>query len=104
MTQTINKATSVNIRVLDKEYTVACPDGEKISLQASAELLNTKIKEIKDRGSIIGSERIAVMAALNLAHEFLKANSSSHSLSEVDKRIHHLKEKIDSALSQIELT
>lgn len=104
MTQPTGKPNSVNIRVLDKDYTVACPEGEKVSLQASAELLNSKIKEIKDRGSIIGSERIAVMAALNLAHEFLKANTSSHSLTEVDKKIHHLKEKIDAALSQIELT
>jgi len=97
------KPSSVNIRVLDKDYTVACPDGEEASLLASADLLNKKVQEIKERGSIIGSERIAVMAALNLAHEFLAADSENSNLNQVDQRIHSLKDKIDSALGQIEL-
>ena len=97
------KPSSVNIRVLEKDYTVACPEGEETSLLASSDLLNKKILEIRDRGAIIGSERIAVMAALNLAHELLNANSASSNLSDVDKRIYSLKEKIDSALGQIEL-
>ncbi|MDH5517962.1 MAG: cell division protein ZapA [Gammaproteobacteria bacterium] len=97
------KPNSVSIRLLDKEYSIGCPDGEEASLLASADLVNKKIKEIKERGSIIESERIAVMAALNLAHEVLNANSASTSLSDVDKRIHSLKEKIDSAIGQIEL-
>lgn len=97
------KPSSVNIRILDKEYTVACPEGEEISLLASADLLNKKILDIKTRGSILGSERIAVMAALNLAHECLATNSASSNLNDVDKRIHSLKEKINSALDQNEL-
>lgn len=95
--------SSVNIRVLDKDYTVACPDGEQTSLMASADLLNKKVQEIKERGSIIGSERIAVMAALNLAHEFLAADKENSALNQVDQRIHSLKDKINSALGQIEL-
>ena len=98
------KQSSVNIRVLDKDYTVACPEGEETPLLASADLLNKKINEIKDRGSILGSERIAVMAALNLAHEFLNANTANSNLNQVDEKIHSLKEKIDSALGQIKLT
>lgn len=97
------KPSSVNIRVLDKDYTVGCPEGEETSLLASADLLNKKITEIKERGSILGSERIAVMAALNLAHEFLGANSANSNFNDVDKRINSLKEKINSALDQIEL-
>ncbi|MDH5426201.1 MAG: cell division protein ZapA [Gammaproteobacteria bacterium] len=98
-----SKPSSVNIRILDKEYTVACPEGEEMSLLASADLLNKKILDIKNRGSILGSERIAVMAALNLAHECITTNSASSNLSDVDQRIHSLKEKINSALGQIEL-
>lgn len=98
-----SKPSSVNIRVLEKDYTVACPEGEETSLLSSADLVNKKIQEIRDRGSIIGSERIAVMAALNIAHEFLSVNSASSDLNDVDKRIHSLKEKINSALDQIEL-
>lgn len=94
---------SVNIRILEKDYTVACPEGEETSLMASADLLNKKIVEIRDRGAIIGSERIAVMAALNLAHEFLNANTATSELTDVDKRIHSLREKIDTALHNIEL-
>ena len=95
--------SSVNIRVLDKDYTIACPEGEETSLLSAADLLNKKILEIKNRGSILGSERIAVMAALNLAHEFLAANSVNSDLSDVDLRINSLKEKINSALGEIEL-
>ena len=98
------KPSSVSIRVLEKDYTIACPEGEETPLLASADLLNKKIKEIKDRGSIIGSERIAVMAALNLAHEVLNANAASSDLTQVDDKIHSLKQKIDSALDQIKLT
>lgn len=95
--------SSVNIRVLDKDYTIGCPEGEETSLLSAADLLNKKVLEIKNRGSILGSERIAVMAALNLAHEFLAANSVNSNLSDVDNRINSLKEKINSALGEIEL-
>jgi len=98
-----SKPSSVNIHVLDKDYTVACPEGEETSLLASADLLNKKIKEIRDLGSVIGSERIAVMAALNLAHEFLAADTAKSSMTQVDQRIDSLKDKINSALGQIEL-
>ena len=98
------KSSSVSIRILDKDYTVACPEGEETSLLASADMLNKKIQEIKERGAIIGSERIAVMAALNMAHGCLNANTTSSSLNQVDSRINSLKEKINSALGQIELT
>ena len=97
------KPNSVSIRILDKEYSIGCPEGEEATLLASADLVTKKIMEIKDRGSIIESERIAVMAALNLAHEVLNANSANNSLNDVDQRINSLKEKIDSAIGQIEL-
>ena len=100
----ITKPSSVKLRILEKDYTVACPEGEETSLLASADLLNKKIIEIKERGAILGSERIAVMAALNLAHELLNASSAGSKLNDVDKRIHSLREKIDSALGHIELT
>ena len=96
--------SSVSIRILDKDYTVACPPGEEAALMSSADLLNKKIKEIKVRGSIIGSERITVMAALNLAHEFITANNNANEKADIDKRITSLKEKIDTAMNQIELT
>ena len=61
----------VVLNILDKEYRIACPKGEEDSLQASAHLLNVRIQEIRDGGKVMGPDRMAVMAALNLAHDLL---------------------------------
>lgn len=62
----------ITIRILEKEYQVSCPAEEKANLLASVELLNKKMREIRDSGKVIGLDRIAIMAALNLANELLK--------------------------------
>jgi cell division protein ZapA len=62
----------VTVRILEKEYHVACPAQEKSDLLASAELLNSKMREIRDSGKVVGLDRVAVMAALNLADELIK--------------------------------
>lgn len=67
----------VTVRLLDKEYQIACPDDERDALMESAELLHRKMKEIRDSGKVIGVDRIAVMAALNLCHEMLQGKSST---------------------------
>jgi cell division protein ZapA len=59
------------ITVLGREFRVAAPAGEERQLLASVDLLNRKVKEIRDSGKVVGNERIAIMAALNLAHENL---------------------------------
>ena len=66
----------VTIKILEKEYNVACPLEEKASLLASAELLNGKMREIRDSGKVVGLDRVAVMAALNLANELLRVAGS----------------------------
>ena len=67
----------VTVKLLDKEYQVACPEDEREALLESAELLNRKMKEIRDSGKVVGVDRIAVMAALNLCHEMLQGKSSN---------------------------
>ena len=67
----------VTVQLLDKEYQVACPEDERAALLESAELLNRKMKEIRDSGKVVGVDRIAVMAALNLCHEMLQGKSSN---------------------------
>jgi cell division protein ZapA len=62
----------VTVRILDKEYQVACPDNEREALLESAELLNRKMREIRESGKVVGLDRIAVLAALNLSHEILQ--------------------------------
>lgn len=64
----------VTVRILEKEYLVACPESEQDSLQETARYLNKKMKEIRDSNKVVGTDRIAVMAALNIAHELLQAS------------------------------
>lgn len=97
-------ASSLNITIMDKEYRVACPAEEQASLRASAEFLNQKLNEIRGRGSVIGTERIAIMAALNLAHELLNCQEFEEDYNDLDSRVGNLKNKIDIALREIELT
>ena len=67
----------VTVRILDKEYQVACPDDEREALLESAELLNRKMREIREAGKVVGLDRIAVMAALNLSHEILQNQANA---------------------------
>ena len=64
-------AKGITINVAGRELRVAAPDGEEKQLLASVDLLNRKMKEIKDSGKVVGTERIAIMAALNIAHDLL---------------------------------
>lgn len=67
----------VMINVMGRELRVAAPEGEEQQLQASVELLNRKMKEIRDTGKVVGTERIAIMAALNIAHDLLQGQGSA---------------------------
>jgi len=97
----------VVLNILDKEYRIACPIGQEESLQASAHLLNTRIQEIRDGGKVMGADRMAVMAALNLAHDLLsQKNEQERSNKNLRARIRNLQERIDITLKnsqQLEL-
>lgn len=89
----------VTVRILEKEYHVACPAEEKADLLASADMLNSKMREIRDSGKVVGLDRVAVMAALNLANELLKAQGRDQELKDiVGLRIKAMRERLDSAL------
>jgi cell division protein ZapA len=89
----------VTVRILEKEYHVACPAAEKPSLMASAELLNSKMREIRDSGKVVGLDRVAVMAALNLANELLKVQGQEDELKNIlNVRVRAMREHLDSAL------
>ncbi len=95
---------SLSITILDKEYRVACPPGEEESLQASANELNKKLSEIKRKGAVIGTERIAIMAALNICHEMLTGKTIETEYADLNSRIESLSEKIDSSIREIQLS
>ena len=91
----------VKIQILEKEYMVACPDNERDELRASVDHLNVKMQEIRDHGKVIGTDRMAVMAALNISHELIQTKSHEPQHSPViSARIRALQNKIDAALEQ----
>jgi cell division protein ZapA len=90
----------VSVRILEKEYQVACLPEERSELLDSAEFLNGKMRDIRDAGNIVGLDRIAVMAALNLAHELLKRNRNEAIESEVTERVRQMRERVESALNR----
>ena len=95
------------VQILDKDYRVACQDGQQDSLLASARFLDQKMREIRSGGRVIGTDRIAVMTALNLAHELLEFQRERDQLGEsFGRRIKALREKVEVALNdgnQLEL-
>jgi cell division protein ZapA len=98
------QANAVKVHILDKEYLVACPDEEKNALLSSAKFLNDKMSDIRTSGKVVGIDRIAVMAALNLAHEVLEAESiDTTQLGSYGARIRELNNRIEAALGKYTL-
>lgn len=99
--------TQVNIKILEKDYQISCPTNERVALLDSAELLNKKMREIRDTGKVIGLDRIAVMAALNMANEVINSRSGGQMLeSETKLRVKAMRERIEGTLNatmQLEL-
>ncbi len=91
----------VSVIILDKEYRIACAEDERETLLQTSQFLDRKMREIRDSGKVIGTDRIAVMAALNLAHELLLQQSQSASGNEqLNQRLQSIQQKIDSALDK----
>ena len=99
----MSKAEALSVTIMGKEYRVACPEDEKANLLASADLLNEKLDEIKAQGSVIGTERIAIMAALNMSHEILHNQSLSTEHEDLNTRIDELSERISESMRDIQL-
>lgn len=88
-----------HILLLGKEYTVACPPEEREGLLKSAHLLDEKMRDIRNRGKIVGTERIVVMAALNVIHELIQAKQGDqHSQQDFEIRLRLIQDKIETAL------
>jgi len=105
--------SKIKIKILDKEYDIACKPGERTELLDSAELLNKRLGEIRDSGKVIGLDRIAIMCSLNLAHDVVKLQNKSGQLDtskddELSRRVRTMRERIKSVLGdgtqQLDLT
>ncbi len=89
--------SGVKVAIMGKEFMVACPEEEKPSLIAAAKYLDSKMKDIHNSGKVLGTERCAIMAALNIAHELLQFQENGIPQDMGDK-IRALQHKIDIAL------
>lgn len=82
---------TLTVTILDREYRVACPQNQEIKLEQAASALDRKMKEIRSTGKVFGIERIAVMAALNLARELLDqeplASNDQEALARIDRKL-----------------
>ncbi|HQU16846.1 MAG: cell division protein ZapA [Chromatiales bacterium 21-64-14] len=94
------KTAAVSVHLLDKEYLVACPEDEQDGLLTSARYLSGRMKEIRDSGKVVGMDRIAVMAALNITHELLQQQAHrNHYGRNFGVRIRALRDKVEEALN-----
>jgi cell division protein ZapA len=91
----------VSVRIMEKEFVVGCPYEERAALLDAAEFLNARMREIKDSGRVVGTDRIAVMAALNLAHEYLMNKDREGRLDTgIGQKVRALRERVEGALEK----
>jgi len=95
----MNTPRTTSVKLLDKEYVIACPEENEAQLLAAADYLKEKMQEVKASGRIIGLEKIAVMAALNISHELL--HSSQGNEEQLEQRLQQLSAKIEQGLGSI---
>ena len=90
----------VTVHILDKEYCIACPDDERSNLESAARYLDGKMREIRSGGKVIGSDRIAVMAGLNITHELLhKQERQEKQVGAARDQVRDLLDRVNDALT-----
>ncbi|MZR63336.1 cell division protein ZapA [Alcanivorax sp. DP30] len=97
----MSNENSLVIHLLDKEYRVACPAGEQDNLLAAARHLDKQLREVRD-ANVIGLERIAIMTALNMSHELLKARQTAAQDPESEARVQALLGRLEDEIQAFE--
>ena len=98
-----NDVKTLSINIMDKEYQIACPADEEEALLRSARYLSEQMMEIRSTGKVVGVDRVAVMAALNIANELLRGSKNASSNQDIaNRRLKMLNEKISSILPNSE--
>jgi len=95
------QSEAITIDILDKQYTVSCPPEEKQDLLESARVLNERLREVRGGGKVLGTERMAVMTALNVIHEYTLLQKAQ---ANVDDTVERLRGKISVAIGRREQT
>jgi cell division protein ZapA len=90
--------SAVDVAIMGREFRVTCPDEEREELLKAVTYLDKKMCEIRDNGKVVGSERIAIMAGLNIAHELLATRvRGGFDMGEFKRRIDHMETLLDTA-------
>ena len=91
---------TLTISIMNKEFQVACPEGEEEALQRAARYLSEQMQEIRQSGKVVGMDRIAIMTALNMSHELLSGHSKVQTSQDYAKlRIRALNERLENAIA-----
>ena len=93
----MNKAKGVDVNIMGRDFTVYCTDVERPGLINAVNFLDKKMRDIRDNGKVVGAERIAIMTALNLAHELLNSKSGSVDVGDIKRRVTQMQDQIDKA-------
>ena len=99
----MNRPNTVSVDILDKEYQVACPPNEELALANAARYLDQHMRDIRSTGKVIGLERVAIMAALNISHELLavKNGENPFETNQEQERLSALNSQLDEVLYQL---
>ena len=95
-------ATGMQVTIMGREFRVACTPEEQKALLEAVDYLNRKMQEIKDQGKVSGMDRVAIMAALNISHEFLTTRVGNFDVSEFKRRMANIETTLDQALADQE--
>ncbi|QLF93279.1 cell division protein ZapA [Pseudomonas sp. ABC1] len=93
----MTQPNTVDVQIMDKQYCIACPSEERDNLESAARYLDRKMREIRSSGKVIGADRVAVMAALNITHELLHKHQRESS--NAREQVKSLLDRVDDALS-----
>ncbi len=94
------KTVSLDVAIMGREFRVSCPEPERRGLLEAAAYLDKKMREIRDAGKVIGVERIAIMAALNIAHDYLNVRPDEADAEAIRARIDRIGNLLDQAIAQ----
>lgn len=94
------EARGLDVNIMGREFRVSCTEEERRDLLKAVDHLNSKMREIRDTGKVIGVERIAIMAALNIAHEYLSTRmDGGFDVAEFKRRMSSMQATIDQAMN-----
>lgn len=96
----MSEVKGVDVSIMGREFRVSCTDDEYEALMSAVSFLDRKMREIRDSGKVIGVERVAIMAALNIAHELLTTRSGGFDIGDFKRRINFMQEQIEQEISE----